>query len=79
MKNLLKSILSLAVFAAVLGAIWMYISKLISADEFEDEMDEDFDNFDEFEDDEVELRQKKRGYFTLKTKADEAKVEEAEA
>ena len=79
MKNLLKSILSLAVFAAVLGAIWMYISKLISADEFEDELDEDFDNFDEFEDDEVELRQKKRGYFTLKTKTDEAKVEEAEA
>ena len=79
MKNLLKSILSLAVFAAILSAIWMYISKLISAGEFEDELDEDFDNFDEFEDDEVELRQKKRGYFTLNTKTDKEAVEEVEA
>lgn len=68
MKNFIKSILSIAAVIAVLGAAWMYISKKISADDLEDEFDDDFDNIDEF-DDELDLKKKKRGYFTLKTKA----------
>ena len=75
MKNFLKGIFSLAVVVAVLGGIWMYISKSISADDLEDEFDDDFDNIDEFEDDEVELKKKKRGYFTLKTKETNTEVE----
>ena len=72
MKNFIKSILSLAAVVAILGGIWMYISKIISEDDIEDEFDDDFDNIDEFEDDELELNNKKRGYFTLKTKTSEA-------
>ena len=80
MKNFFKSILSLALVAAVLGGIWMYISKMISADDLEDEFDDDFDNIDEFDDDELEDNKKKRGYFTLKTKVDNKDTEvEAEA
>ena len=72
MKDFLKGILSVAAVVAILGGIWMYISKSISDDDIEDEFDDDFDNIDEFEDDELELKKKKRGYFTLKTKANEA-------
>lgn len=74
MKKLVKSILSLAAIVAIFGGIWMYISKMISEDDMEDEFDDDFDNIDEFEDDEIELNKKKRGYFTLKTKASEVEA-----
>ena len=71
MKNFFKSILSLAAVVAILGGIWMYISKCISEDDIEDELDDDFDNVEELDDDEMMLDNKKRGYFKLKTKASE--------
>ena len=72
MKNFLKGILSVAAIVTVLGGIWMYISKTISEEDLEEDFDEDFDNIDEFEDEEDDLKNKKRGYFTLKREETEA-------
>lgn len=62
MSKLFKGIITLVTALAVLGGIWMVISKVLGEEDYDEEYDDYY-----MEDDEEELPKgrKRRGYFSL--------------
>ena len=64
MKKLVKVVLSLTAVVAVLGGVWMVLSKVFGEEEYEDDY-EDYYMEDNYEEEELPKGKKRRGYFTI--------------
>ena len=64
MKKLVKVVLSLTAVVAVLGGVWMVLSKVFGEEEYEDDYD-DYYMEDEVENEKLPRGNKRRGYFTI--------------
>ena len=65
MSKLFKGIFTLVGVVAVLGGIWMVISKILGEEEFDDEYDEYYMENEDYDEDGLPKVKKKRGYFSI--------------